>query len=358
MNKQSTFKVCIALLLCTVFFNNCIQAQINPKIYMKLIDLEKMKRRKLLVELIEPDEDQLKKLEKKRKKEPENYDRYMSMISDYNQFVQSAVKKYWRLNKEYEFVTTSQLDKMIILKGNKKSNDYAVLRLAELSDMDYVFERKSDIGVMVLNYGRSEQLKNKPDYHIYIPKTKLRDFAMWTESEIELAVLMLHNNIDYIEDKKKVVNFDGFQEASVIENCEKLNGGTVLIDSMLIGVKDLKDILDDLDVDPKFKVQLTNNSTIQDALNKKEENTYILVCVPYGIMKPQSVIPGISVSILITGKLLIHCKDAQIYNSHEWIKSGMEMGFKKIKAVVQKRNIEGVLKCDKKKLDKKLKEKN
>ena len=356
MNVLSPFKISLIFLFCSCCGYFYAGAQINPKIYMKVLDLEKMKSRKLLVELIEPDEKKLEKLEKKKNKDPERYEQYIAKIKDYNQYIQSAIMKYWHLNQDFEFVKTSQIDDILNQSGQKKNKDYALLRLAELSDMDIVFGRKSDIGVMLLNYGRSEQITNKPDYHIYIPNTGIRNNALWTESDIVLAVRMLHNHIEYIASKKKVINFDDFQEISVNDNCVHLNAGILLIDSLLIDAKNVSNIIREIEVDTKLDIQLTDNNSVLKALNENENNTYTLACIPYGIAKPESIIPGFSASILITGKLMIHCKDAQIYNSHEWIKRGIELGFKKVKPGIQKRNIEGILTCNDK-IDAKIKQK-
>ena len=167
MNFNIVFKQFLVITIIISCLYNA-SAQINPKIYMKYTDISKIKERKLLVELIEADQDYLKKLEKKKSKEPEKLERYLGMISKYNAFIQTAVSSNWKLNDQFEFKKTSELDIIIEQARKKKSSEFSVLRLAELTDIDYVFERRSDLGVMVLNYGRAEQALRKPDYHIYI----------------------------------------------------------------------------------------------------------------------------------------------------------------------------------------------
>lgn len=329
-----------------IFFYVCsVFSQINPKIYLKLPDLAKLKSRKLLVELIESDKDVLLKLEKKKHKDPDKYQEYVAMIEDYNNFIKSSVKKYWKLNAEFEFIQTIQLNEILSQARARKASEFAVLRLAELSDIDYVFERRSDLGVMVLNYGRAEQLPRKPDYHIYLPNTGLRKTSKWTETDIILAIQILHNHISAIEKKKKVFNFDVFQQESVDENCNELRPGKVLIDSLLIYEKSIADVMEKVEIPNGYEIEITNETNIQMALANNEKNTYIMSCIPFGIMKPTSIMPGMAVSVLITAKLLINAENKLIMNSHEWIKFGGQLGFKKVKPGIQVRNIEGVLKC-------------
>jgi hypothetical protein len=111
-------KKTLVLLLIILFFNQS-QAQFG---YGKIEDIQTIKEVPLLVVLKTPNEDEVKKLERKDEKE---LNEYYEQIENYNKSIQEGFENSWTFSKEVKFIQDIE-----IKDYTTKSNDrkYAIIR--------------------------------------------------------------------------------------------------------------------------------------------------------------------------------------------------------------------------------------
>ena len=317
-------------------------AQINPKIYMDEKELPEMLHRKMIIALMDENPDEVKRLEKKEKKNPEGLTEYRNEIKEFNDYLKAGVEKYWKLNSDYEYKSMTEVNELMKDEKKNKSHKYMVLSLGYLSDTEMDFSTRSSITIRVLIWTRAEEKQTKPDYKIYIPNSNVREKVMFTQTDISFGLIAMQNNIRYIQSKNKVLNFDDYVHDVAKQNCSRMTGKTILIDKALLEAKPLKE--EEAKIKDKYKgaFKIVDHDEIDKAFEEGRENTVILMCIPYGIMKGSFII--VSSSLLVTAKITVDCSTKEILNQHEYT-SGLGLMGKVVSPLIQPRNVEGVAQC-------------
>ncbi|MBL4654290.1 MAG: hypothetical protein JKY33_00520 [Bacteroidia bacterium] len=210
--------------------------------YAKPEEIKLIKKRPLIVELLELDPKNIEKWEKKKtkSKKPKVVERYSEMIIEYTQFVEDynnyikiAVEKHWDLNAKIEYKTFSEVKKL-----RKSSKTHAVLWFSESSSSysdEYGFKYFPNLTIPTLNYSRIEKGQVKVDYSFFIPYTGSREKneIMLGDLLISLKLMKLHlSEIEKLGEKK--YNFKKFATAKAKENCSKATGKKLKLPKNLI----------------------------------------------------------------------------------------------------------------------------
>lgn len=254
-----------------------IAAQISDKIYGKPEDFKELKKRILVVEILEPNPKTIEKLQKK-KKQPELLKDYENFFSNYNELIKKVVPQYWKLNEKIEFKTTSEINS---IAGNSK---YVILTYIELGDVMFLdfYERASAVSVPALLYGRIEKPKKQPDYKIYLPSSYVRKDNLYLESDFIFAIKAIQNNINYIIDNNKVLNFEEYANAVAKNNCSRIQSLNLLIDKTRKAEK-----LENNEIKENYKgnFRFAPPQELDSAIVNLIKGSAVMFIVPFGILK-------------------------------------------------------------------------
>jgi hypothetical protein len=276
------------------------KAQINVSFYADPDELKQLKTRPLLVEVLEEDEDVLKKLDKPKK--ADELADYKKFIVDFNKDFKIYAEKYWAFTDKIEFKTTSEIEAL----QKAKNKSYAVLRLVQLNDKGY-WGFKTTQNVPAIAFTRIESNIIKTDSKIYLPSRNLNNENTLSESDYKYALTILQANVDWIIANNKVLNFDKYAEKMAKENVSKLKGKTLLVeDNMLAKGRTKEAAIKNYGGDLKF----VSESELNDALVNKSKNTAVLYTAPYGIVKSNA--PFVSMSTIVYFKIIVDCETNEI----------------------------------------------
>ena len=154
-------KLLTAILL-LVFIIPALRAQITKA---KPEEFKELKKRTLIVVMMEEDEEIMKDFEKyiSKAKKPEDkqsaqksFDEYKNFIKDYNTYMKEAITKYWGLNPKVEYKTITEVKAL----RKAKSKSYTVLFYSESSTNvrdGQGFKYFPDMSIPTLNYTRIDQ---------------------------------------------------------------------------------------------------------------------------------------------------------------------------------------------------------
>jgi hypothetical protein len=340
--KTSILLKVLPVILFTLIFGNGY-SQINPKIYVDPSELTSIMNRKMVIGLMEEDPKEVKRLTKKLEKNPEGLNDYRQEIKVFNDYLKSGIERYWKLNKKFEYKSMSEIKVLMDQEKKENGSKYVILMPGYLTDMDDDVMSRTDIKITALFYHRAELPLRKPDYKAYIPNGNLREKVPFSESDIHFTIIAMQENLNYMKKKGEVVNYDDYIVQTAKENCKKMEGKTILIDTALLEHR-IKDIDGKIKEKYKGEYKMVNATQIDSAFSQGTENTAIIMCVPYGLMKG-STLGILSTTLLITAKIAVDCKTHQLLNQHELVRSSFGMMGKTISAEIQPRNVEGVAVC-------------
>ncbi|WP_300564994.1 hypothetical protein [Flavobacterium sp.] len=252
-----------------------VNAQASSYFHGGAKEFTELKKRALLVELLEEDPKILKKLEK-----PKNADKlvgYKNMIKYYNQEIQLYAKKYWTLNSSIEFKTATEIE---ALKEAKQK--YAILRNLRLNDIDIDFGAKSNLYLNALVFTRIESDNKKADSQVYTPANSKYTGKYLYEADYRFCLEVLQANIEYIISKKKNVNSEKYVELIAGENCPKVKEKTLLVkESMLYGKTKAEECIKAYG----GKIQFVSDDEFNRAFVEKDADKVCLFSIPWEIGK-------------------------------------------------------------------------
>lgn len=276
------------------------KAQINVSFYADPDELKQLKTRPLLVEVLEEDEDVLKKLSKpKRAEELADYKKF---VIDFNRDFKIYAQKYWTFTDKMEFKTVTEIKAL----QKEKNKSYAVLRLVQLNDKGY-WGAKTNQNVPALAFTRIESNIIKTDSKIYLPSRNLNNDKSLSEADYKYALTILQANVDWIIANDKVLNFDKYAEKMAKQNVSRLKGKTLLVeDNMLAKGRTKEAAIKNYGGDLKF----VSESELNDALVNKVKNTAVVYTAPYGIVKSNAAF--VSMSTIVYFKIIVDCETNEI----------------------------------------------
>ncbi len=287
-------------------------AQISPKFYGDVKELNQLQSRALIVEILEEDPKTLKKLDKpKKQKELSNYKLF---IKQFNEEFKIYAAKYWKLNTKIEFKTQTE----VLALNNAKDKSFAVLRFYNLQDNNnHGVDTKLSVGAIV--YTRIESSLNQPDSKIYLPiRPDLKDKFL-LEADYKFVLETLQANVKWIVSNDKVLNFDKYADKMSDENCSKLKGKTLLVgNDMMMKNRTQTEAKTNYNGDLKF----VSDTELNNAFVNKTNNTAVLYSIPYGIIKAGG--SGLQIANIVFFKVIVDCETGEILWLH--MPGGMSYG--------------------------------
>ena len=267
-------------------------------------DFPELFKRPLLVEMLEENEKIVKHLEKIAKKHPSAVNDYRSFIQNYNKNMRTAVAKFWVLNKDIEFMTTSKIDSL----AHTKYFHYACLYYSEAAEQFVDYKTGQNLVVPTLNYSRLEHHTRKVDYSIYLPVSFLKPQDNYIETDLIFGIQFIQRNIEYMVEKNKKMSASVYAK-QFGTHCTQLEHKTLLLD---------KDAMEDslslseIRNNYKYKFNIVSAENINSAVeNSSVENAY-LVSMPYELTAAGG--PGTSSQIMCM-RLIIDSKNGNILSS-------------------------------------------
>ncbi|ESU24652.1 hypothetical protein FEDK69T_05750 [Flavobacterium enshiense DK69] len=287
-------------------------AQISPKFNGDPEDFQDLKKRTLIVEVLEEDPKVLKKLDKPKK--AEELKEYQSFIKEFNEDFRIYAPKYWTLNSNIEYKTTTEIDAL----QKSKNKSYAVLRFILLND-NGTHGLKTNLNVPALAYTRIENNRRSADSKIYLPYRALSKGKSLLEADYKYALETLQANINWIIKNDKTLHFDKYAEKMAEENCSKLKGKTILVpDYVLKDGRSKEQAIKNYGGDLKF----VSDEEINNAFVTKAKNTAVLFVAPYGIVKGSAVV--VQMSTLVYFKVVADCETGEV--DYLYMPSGFNYG--------------------------------
>ena len=269
-----------------LLFANMLSAQAT---YCKPTDFALIKKRTLLVELMELDNDKIQDWEKdirKTKKADKKKDlaativEYKAFVENYNTFIKLAVEKYWDLNTTIEYKTNSEVIKL--RKTTKKK--YSVLWYSASrakGGVDFASTYSSEQFIPTLNYGRIEKGRIKVDYSFFMPSMGERSHNELVLGDFLFSLKMMKTHIAAIEKKgKKNYNFKKYATEQGELNCKKISGNDLyLLEGTLHKNTSLGQIKSSY---RKGKAVIYNNEELDKAIID-EDDIIVGYLIPYQI---------------------------------------------------------------------------
>ena len=292
---------------------NPVSAQVT---YSKPDEFSSIKKRTLIVELLEVNKKQIEKWKKKKSKtkKPKVSREYGNMIleyenfvKDYNSYIKAAVEKYWDFNSNIEYKTYTEVKKL-----RKSSKKYTVLWYSESGSQtadEYGHKYFPDLTIPTLNYSRIEKGTRKVDYSFFMPNTGERKKNEIRLSDIIISLKLMKNQINQIEKigKKRYI-FKSYAKDQAKENCNKLSGKKLYINELTIhkntSIGQIKSAY------KAGTVEKISDEEVSKAI-ENEEDYIIGFAIPYQIATG-SVGPFSSAQIIFL-KSFINVKTGKIY---------------------------------------------
>ncbi|MBV1924524.1 MAG: hypothetical protein KUG68_10910 [Flavobacteriaceae bacterium] len=225
----------ILLVISFILLSISVQAQYS---YAKHDDFAEIKKRTLIVELLELDTKVVEKWEKKKSKAKKKdkidklqkkIDDYTVFITDYNTLVKKAVEEHWKENPTIIYKTTSEVTDLI----KNDSEEFTVLWFSETDSKrkdGYGATYFPDLTVPTLNYSRIEKGRIKTDYCYFMHYSHDRNNRI-KFSDFVLSFKLMNQHIDYIVEhkKKKKYSFQKYILEVSSNNCKDFSGKTAYI---------------------------------------------------------------------------------------------------------------------------------
>jgi hypothetical protein len=316
MNVKLFHPLFIIAVLCV----NSIGAQINTNCFGEKEDFENLMRRKLIVELLEEDKKELRKLEDK----PVRLEEYRNFISDYNQFIRASVASYWKLNTNIEYKSTTEIEQL----KETGQGVFALLGYLEVGDKPMT-SSPSPLVIPSLCYTRLERSKNKPDYKIYIPSTALRSNGRYVEADFKFALECMQEGVKYSITSNKTLNFPDYAEA-----VGKLNCGLLKEDRLVVPKSSLHMIPSEAQSYYGQPVECVEDQELNEYFIKNVPGKAALFVLPCGIIKA-----GYS-STLYYLKIIVECSSGRVL----WTSNPGSFSFNVTQYVTEK-DFRNIAKC-------------
>jgi hypothetical protein len=285
-------------MLLTMSFST--QAQ---KIHAEPSDFKKIFERPLIVELIEEDPKILTHLQKIVKKHPEVINDYKNFINLYNENIKMAVDKFWTVNKEIEYRTTSDIQTLI----KKKNTTYSVLYYSESSEHFVDYSTNKNLVVPMLNYTRMEHHNSKVDYSIFLPISFLTPHDDYIETDLIFGVQFIQRNIEYMIEKNVKMSASAYAKTFGV-TCSLLQTKTLLLDNKLMSNNTSAN---EIKNNYKYKFAFSDAKKINEAVETSDNEYAYLVSLPY---EKHTASPNAPSSILCI-RLVIDSKDGNILSN-------------------------------------------
>lgn len=286
------------IIIVSVKFGFSQKSHAEPADYVEIF------KRPLLVEMLEENEKIIKHLQKNIKKHPEAVNDYKFFIKNYNYNMRTAVSKFWILNKEIDYKTTSQIDSL----AHTKYFHYACLYYSEAAEQFVDYKTGLNMVVPTLNYSRLEHHNKKVDYSIYLPVSFLKPHDSYIETDLIFGIQFIQRNIEYMIEKNKKMSASAYAK-QFSSHCTQLEQKTLLLDKDM-----MSDSLSLMEVrnNYKYKFNIVSANAINSAVeNSSPENAY-LVSMPYELTAAGG--PGASSQIMCM-RLIIDSKNGNILSS-------------------------------------------
>jgi hypothetical protein len=290
--------VLILLICCSNVITYGQKSHAEPAEYAEIF------KRPLLVEVLEENEKIVRHLEKNAKKHPGAVEDYRNFIKLYNECLKTAVNKFWVLNKEIEYKTTSQIDSI----AHTKFFHYAVLYYSEAAEHFIDYTTGQNLVVPTLNYTRLEHHNKKVDYSIYLPISFLKPHDEYIETDLIFGIQFIQRNIEYIvENNKKMTSAVYARQFG--SHCTLLETKTLLLDQEFLSDSVS---LNEIKNNYKYKFSLVPAKKINESVENSSEDNAYLVSMPYELNTAGG--PGSSTQIICT-RLIIDSKNGNILSS-------------------------------------------
>lgn len=279
---------------------NQTQAQ---KIHAEPSDFKQIFSRPMIVELLEEDAKIVAHLQKIIKKHPTAAEDYKSFIRLYNENIKMAVDKFWTVNKEIEYRTTSDIHTLV----KKKNTTYAILYYSESAEQFVDYATNKNVVVPSLNYTRMEHHNGKVDYSIFLPISFLTPHDDYIETDLIFGVQFIQRNIEYMIEKNIKMSASAYAKTFGV-TCTLLQNKTLLLDNKLMAnnasIEEIKN-------NYKYKFTFADAKKINEAVENADHESAYLVSLPY---EKHTASPNSPSSILCI-RLVIDPKDGNILSN-------------------------------------------
>lgn len=278
-------------------------------------DIGELTKKKLLVVLMELDEDVIEKIEKKitktnnlekNKERTEKLESYKKFINDYNESIKKNMTELWKLNKEIEFKTASEVSKL----ADKKSSNYAIL--AYYGSEHYL----ENISLPTLVYSdiQNVEKRRKWEFMFHIIPTAIevdREDVNFSPTDLNISIKVMQNQLNEIlKIDKKSYNTKDFAKDQAKKNCREIKDQPIYIDKDLVTKKESEEKLSSKSPN---EIKFVDSETIQSFI---EEDADKIVCftVPDAIIENQ--VGFVTIEQLTFIKLLVNTNTGKIYSRY------------------------------------------
>jgi hypothetical protein len=304
--KKLSSPFAILLFLFISFANNSF----SQVVYAAPEDFKEIKKRTLLVQLLEENPTTIASLEKKVSKAKnekdkaeaqEELDNAKQFITDYNKFIKDAVTKYWDLNAKVEYKTITEIKTL----RETKSNKYTVLFYSESKsgNTDAYGVSYSPLSIPTLNYSRIEEGTVKIDYSFFMTGVT---FKKMNYGDMILSLILMKNHIAEIEkSKKKKYTFLEFAKDEGKKNCSDIKDQTITINKDQVHDKTTEDEL--TKAFTKGKLEFKSATDVITAIESETDAIY-------GFAIPNTIV-GTGISRITFYRCFINVKTGKIYSS-------------------------------------------
>lgn len=250
------------------------QKKFDFSIETKPTDIKAIAKRKLVVELLEENNDAIAELVKWRADYPNGEANYRNFIKTYNEHIQTAVAKYWKLNTVVEYKKSKDVNKLI---DGRDKNTFILTAQEVGGTKDYI-TRLSGTAVMLVFF-RADKGPSSIDYKIMLPYSGSRDDNSNILTDYYFTLQNAAANFNYIEETKKTSDFLDYMESMMLKNCTTIKDKVLLIDKdLLISKVDKKDVKEYYE---KKKFEISETEAIQTAVEGADQSKCYTVLIPF-----------------------------------------------------------------------------
>lgn len=273
------------------------------KVHAEPSEFKQIFARPMIVELLEEDPKILAHLQKVIKKHPQALQDYRSFIALYNENIRMAVDKFWTVNKEIEYRSTSDIQTLV----KKKNTTYSVLYYSESAEQFVDYTTNKNLVVPTLNFTRMEHHNGKVDYSIFLPISFLIPHDDYIETDLIFGVQFIQRNIEYMIEKNVKMSASAYAKTFGVI-CTLLQTKTLLLDNKLMSnnasTEEIKN-------NYKYKFTFAEAKKINEAVETSDPESAYLVSLPY---EKHTASPNAPSSILCI-RLIIDSKDGNILSN-------------------------------------------
>lgn len=233
-------------------------------------ELKELRKRPLIIQVLEEDEWFLEHLEKKMKrakKEDEKVeikkkiDDHKKFVSDYNKYMNTLAKELLTTHPEVITKTEAEVKKL------KRSKKYAVLYYSETGGST----RFESVFFPSINYRAIEKKKMRYVFHIVG-----RPYLQITKGELYLTLTMMEKHLNKMIKEGKRTSVISDMKMEQKKNSYKLQGGDVYIDESKIGRKtNLKELQEEF---KEGTLKSISKEELSKRIMKKED---VIACVVF-----------------------------------------------------------------------------